>query len=85
MNQNVQEMVAKNVKFTKMVIQGKSEIGEKSKGVLSPKELEIGNVSNGEVFDDLGFIIKMKSGLKGIGVNDEAKKGDDEKGEEGKF
>jgi len=59
-----------------MIIEGKGEVCQKSCLVMLPKRPEIGEILNGVVINNMVVIIKMKTGIKGIGIDDKTNTND---------
>ena len=80
MNEKIYQMVAPNIQFSKIVIKGKSKIGKKANairliGVLNqPFQMIPGKDFDLDtwIVNNIGQVIKVEVGRKGIGVGNES-------------
>ena len=70
MNDQVDQMIAPDIQFTKMVINSKGVISDKTTGIKAPDIPDIRQVADVFIIDDVERIIKMECIFKRIGIND---------------
>ena len=73
-------MVAYDIKAVKTVINRKCNRCNKTAGIKSPNTVQISHVSYRRIIDDIRVIIKLKSAVEGVGINNDSQTNDENNG-----
>ena len=69
MEEDVKKAVAERIQLAERIVKGKSNPSHAPRVKGAPDGAEIGDISNGAIFNDGGAVVKIKSTAEGAGVN----------------
>ena len=79
MYRQVEDMVTRQSQLMEMVVEAKGEISNKSGGAEIKDGGKVAKVTDGTIVNNVSPVIKVKWTVKGIGIDNNAQKADEER------